>query len=373
LVAACFLWVCGLASLPAHTPSETYLAVFLTPTNVSGQWDIAVRDLQQAPGIRSGALGTAAAVELDQRHEAYALDTIARLQLKLNDAAMALRVTDYFPVTLNKGDYLRVQFSAPLPPRPVSSVSINANVLFEIDSNLHGFFSLEHEGRTEIAAFNSDNSGCTFTLSEPSRSRQFLTFVREGVWHIWIGIDHILFLLALLFPSVLRRQEKEWAGVAAFKPALINVLKIVTAFTVAHSITLSLAALGIVTLPSRLVESAIAASVALAALNNLYPWLGGHAWMVAFGFGLIHGFGFASSLADLGVQRGTLAMGLVGFNVGVELGQLAIVAVFLPVAFALRRTWVYQGLVLKLGSALVILLSAVWIGERALNVKLLPF
>ena len=114
------------------------------------------------------------------------------------------------------------------------------------------------------------------------------------------------------------------------------MFKVVTAFTVAHSITLSLAALGVISLPSRLVESAIAASVVLAALNNVCPVVYGGRWIIAFCFGLIHGFGFASVLTDLGLPQDSLLLALVAFNLGVELGQLAIVAVFLPIAYALR-------------------------------------
>jgi hypothetical protein len=150
------------------------------------------------------------------------------------------------------------------------------------------------------------------------------------------------------------------------------VLRIVTAFTVAHSITLSLATLGLVSLPSRWVESAIAASVVLAALNNIWPLFQARRWSVAFVFGLVHGFGFASVLADLGLPQGVLAVALVGFNVGVELGQLAIVAVFLPLAFALRRSLFYRRGLLLGGSWLIALLAAVWFLERAFNLRLLP-
>jgi hypothetical protein len=152
--------------------------------------------------------------------------------------------------------------------------------------------------------------------------------------------------------------------VESLRGAVIEVLKIVTAFTVAHSITLSLAALGVVTLPSRLVESVIAASVVLAALNNLRGTVHGRRWVMAFVFGLVHGFGFASVLADLGLPQGALALALVGFNAGVELGQLAIVAVFLPIAFALRGTRFYSVGVLKGGSLLVAALAAWWLAER---------
>jgi len=121
------------------------------------------------------------------------------------------------------------------------------------------------------------------------------------------------------------------------------------------------------------VESAIAASVVLAALNNVWPLFHGRRWWVAFVFGLIHGFGFASVLADLGLPQGVLALALLGFNVGVELGQLAIVAVFLPLAYALRRTLFYRRGVLVGGSLLIALLAAVWLAERALDLSLMPF
>jgi hypothetical protein len=213
----------------------------------------------------------------------------------------------------------------------------------------------------------------TFEISKPKMATQFFAFVREGIWHIWSGFDHILFLLALLLPSVLWRQENGWQPVGEFRKALVNVLKVVTSFTVAHSITLSLATLGVLHLPSRLTESAIAASVVIAAANNIFPIFTRREWMVAFGFGLIHGFGFASGLSDMGITRENLAVTVVGFNLGVEIGQLAIVSAFLPVAYALRLSWVYPRIVMAGGSCGIVLIAAVWLIERAFNLKLMPF
>ena len=164
---------------------------------------------------------------------------------------------------------------------------------------------------------------------------------------------------------------RRWQAVERFPPAFWDVFKIVTSFTVAHSITLSLAALGVISLPSRLVESAIATSVVLAALNNVVPLVHGRRWMVAFFFGLIHGFGFASVLRDLGLPQNALLIALVGFNLGVEGGQLAIVSAFLPLAFWLRGTWFYRRFVFLGGSIAITIVAGIWLVERAFNMKII--
>jgi len=170
-----------------------------------------------------------------------------------------------------------------------------------------------------------------------------------------------------LLPSVVFRDDKHWRPVMYFRSAFFEVLKVVTAFTVAHSVTLSLAVLDIINLPSRWVESAIAASVLLAALNNIYPVVLKRIWLAAFSFGLIHGLGFAGVLNDLGLPDSSLAVALVGFNIGVEAGQFAIVSTFLPLAFILRRSWFYQRLTLNFGSLLIAAVALFWLLDRSLD------
>jgi len=206
-----------------------------------------------------------------------------------------------------------------------------------------------------------------------------LRFVKDGVDHIAVGTDHILFLVSLLLVSVWRREGPPrwwpltagWQARPDWRSALGEVLKLVTAFTVAHSITLGLAAFGVLSPPSRWVESLIALSVLLAALDNLVPLLRGPRWAVVFGFGLVHGFGFAGALQDLGLSGNELAAPLLGFNLGVELGQLALVAVALPLACALRHSGVYRRLVVSGGSACIALLALVWLIERVCDITLL--
>jgi hypothetical protein len=285
----------------------------------------------------------------------------------------------------------------------------------------------EPVGQTQTAVLGPDAPHHAFDLQAPAGGPSSLGgFIVEGVHHILVGWDHILFLLSLLLPAVLVRglvpgagrrastpaaapalpqlpwrmpamlglqpmqgahltstaraptavladvrPAMAWLPAPALRPALLDVLRVVTAFTIAHSITLALAVLGLVTPPSRWVESLIAASVVLAALNNLHPVVREGRWTLTFAFGLVHGFGFASALKDLGLTGSALAAPLVGFNLGVELGQLAIVALFVPLAWRLRGTLFYRRWVLGGGSVAIAVIALLWLVERAFDVSLL--
>jgi len=364
----------------AHEPSKSYLSLNLDSNQLSGQWDIPLRDLQKVVPLDLDTDGLVTFEKLHARYPAITAYALAHLKIIVDGRVAVIRVTNSEPVVedFSDGSYVELPFvitdAAPSSALPSpESLEITYQLFFDINSLHRGLLRLDANGITQSAVFTSDHPTQTFELGAPSPGREFLEFIREGVWHIWTGYDHILFLLALLLPSVLQREGGKWRGVAALRPAFINVLKIVTAFTVAHSLTLSLATLGIVRLPSRLTESAIAASVMLAATNNLWPVIRERGWIVAFGFGLVHGFGFATALSDLGLVHGALFLTLVGFNLGVEFGQLAIVAIFLPIAFRMRRSWFYQMPLLQIGSAIIIVISGAWFAERVLNVKFMPF
>jgi hypothetical protein len=363
------------APAAAHKPSDSYLTLQADPGSAgafSGQWDIALRDLDHAIGLDADGNGEITWGELRARHSDIAAYAMARLAVEADGAACALLPGEQLVDEHSDGAYTVLRFRVTCPAAP-AQLGLNYQLFADTDPQHRGLLRLEAAGLVRTAIFSPEAATQRFELREASGWTQFADYVREGVWHIWIGFDHILFLLSLLLPAVLLWRAADWQPVATLREAGIDVLKIVTAFTVAHSITLSLATLGWVALPSRWVESAIAASVVLAALNNLRPLFQRGRWMVAFGFGLVHGFGFASVLADLGLPQSALVLALLGFNVGVELGQLAIVAVFLPLAFALRRTRLYRHAVLYGGSLLIALLAAVWFCERAFQVKLLGF
>jgi len=358
------------ASAFAHKPSDSYLAVRVERAGVSGQWDIALRDLDFAIGLDDNGDGDITWGEVKAHREDIAAYALARLKLRSDGADCAVRSTEFLVDDHSDGAYAVMRFAGTCPAE-VETIEISYSLFADLDPQHKGLLRLEHGPATRTGIFSPERATQSFELAKISALSQFLDYGREGVWHIWIGFDHILFLLSLLLPAVLVFETGRWRAIERFPPAFWDVFKIVTSFTVAHSITLSLAALGVIMLPSRLVESAIATSVVLAALNNVLPLVHGRRWMVAFAFGLIHGFGFASVLRDLGLPQGALLIALVGFNLGVEGGQLAIVSAFLPAAYALRASWVYQRLVFSGGSLAIVFVAGIWLVERAFNMKII--
>ena len=214
-----------------------------------------------------------------------------------------------------------------------------------------------HAPGRETAVLNTYNN---------NRLRQFNSFLLEGVEHIWIGIDHVLFLITLLLVSVLVKKKSSLLPTKDLKSALWNVVAIVTVFTIAHSITLALAMKGWVDLPSRFVESVIALSILIVVIDNIYSFLGRYKWSAVFIFGLFHGLGFASVLKDMTVDTQARILALLGFNLGVEVGQLAIVIVVFPFLFLLRKRS-YVNFILRPASAAIGFIALWWLVQRAFD------
>lgn len=257
---------------------------------------------------------------------------------------------------------------------PKEAIDLKYDLFFDVDKDQKAFVRIADDNRSKPLIMSDRKVEVKIVLGKRTLWNAFVDFFKEGVWHIWIGYDHILFLLMLLVPSVYRYRGKELLPRERFGSVLVEILKIVTAFSVAHSITLGLSVSGIVTLDSRFVEVAIALSILFTALNNLYPVITGKTWIMAFGFGLIHGFGFANVLRDMIIKNSSdfLAM-LFGFNLGVEVGQLVIVAALLPLLYFFRRSRFYRYGVLYGFSVFAAIVSALWAMERAFGLSLLPF
>jgi hypothetical protein len=359
----------ALAALPAfaHKASDAYLTVERNGQALTGQWDIALRDLDNALGLDANGDGDITWGEVRARHADIGAFALAALQASSGGARCTLSPTGHRIDNHTDGAYAVLAFSGACP-QAGPTLALDYRLFEGIDPQHRGLLNFVENGTSHSVVFSADALHRIVGGDSGGAWRQFVTYLDEGVWHIWTGFDHVLFLLSLLLPAVLVRRPRAWQPGESFRDAFIDVARVVTAFTLAHSITLTLAALSIVVLPSRLVESGIALSVVLAALNNLFPVVANGRWIAAFGFGLLHGFGFAGALQDLGLPTQSLALSLAGFNLGVESGQLAIVLPFLPLAFLLRSTWTYRRLVFGGGSFAIAAIASVWLVERAFDV-----
>jgi hypothetical protein len=347
--------VSWLAAAPtwAHKPSDAQLRLAIDDRTITGRLDVAVRDLDGALGLDDDGNGEITWAELRASAPRIAAYVEHRLALSADGLPCRQRLDSAALTELSDGAYWAIPISATCE-RPPASVEVAYSLLFDVDSMHRGLVHVA--GQTAIVR---DARPVRIDLDDTT---SFASFVKEGVWHIWIGLDHILFLLCLVLPAVFQRRTQRWAAADSLRDVCKEVFEIVTAFTLAHSITLVISAVGLVSLPSRFVETAIALSVVAAALNNLLRTVDAR-WAVAFALGLLHGFGFSSVLVDLGLPSHELIGALLGFNLGVELGQAAIVVVLLPVLFWIRRTLLYQAL-LWAGSAGVALLALLWTYER---------
>ncbi|PYN47740.1 MAG: hypothetical protein DME00_14710 [Candidatus Rokuibacteriota bacterium] len=207
-------------------------------------------------------------------------------------------------------------------PTGLRSLEIRDDIFDVLGGDHHTLMKVEWSGGTRQLVFEPAARAARLALGDPA-TRDMTTFLTLGIHHILSGYDHLLFLLGLLLSG----------------GSLVALAKIITAFTVAHSVTLSLAVTDVITLPDRLVEAVIALSIAFVAAENLAPRPAvSRRWMVSFLFGLVHGFGFSSALRELGLTRQGLALSLLGFNLGVEVGQAIVIAILLPALIVLRRS-----------------------------------
>jgi HupE / UreJ protein len=353
----------------AHKLSDSYLTLTTSPhsAEVIGEWDIALRDLEHVLGIDGDGDGAITWGELRSRE--VDIKHFAKAHLSLAAGKNAIFCPTQFDELLIDdhvdGTYAVLRLRATCSAPPID-LAIRYTLLADVDPNHRGLLDVRTYEGSQTVVLSPDQPEFIAHMTTPQPWLQVLaSFTREGVSHILEGYDHILFLITLLLPAVVLFRNGGWQPRGSLREAAMDVTKIVTAFTLAHSCTLCLAALRLVNLPTRFVESAIAFTVVLGALNNVYPIVTRRRWLVALVFGLIHGFGFASVLADLGLPSSDFALALFGFNVGVELGQLAIVLLLVPVTYWARASVFYRQTLMPGGALIIAGMAAYWFVERA--------
>lgn len=361
-------------SAQAHKPSDAYLSWQVDGERVEQRVDIALRDLDRELVLDADADGALSWGEVRTRWPE--IERLADAAITLQADGRTCRVSGRGAPQLD--EHSDGQHVVLLQQRQcnaaVTELAVRYSLFAASDATHRGIARIVAGGSTQQAVLVPGAEAQRFALGSRGQdaARSFAGFVAEGMHHIAIGLDHVLFLVSLLIVAVWRREGRGWVPRERAASAWAETLRLVTAFTAAHSITLALAALGVLAPPSRWVESLIAASVLVAALDNLRPFLRAPRWAMVSLFGLVHGFGFAGPLQDLGLERGELAGPLLGFNLGVELGQLVLVGLLLPLAVALRDAPLYRRALVPGASGAVALLALTWTLERSLGVSLLP-
>jgi HupE / UreJ protein len=349
----------------ATNARESYLTLVVETTSLRGEWKIPLRELDAALRLDANHDGEVTWPEIEHRREDIEGYLHSHLRILTNGTDPGLGFDKLIYGTQDGEPFILAQLVVSAPEE-ISRIGVDYSLFFGHTADdrcvLKIVWSAEGMHKVVISA----HSGVLGFTRESAAGSGFLQSLQAGIWHIWTGYDHVLFLIVLLIPAVFQRTASGREAVPDFGSALLRVVVIVSAFTVAHSITLTCAAMQWVRLPSRLVESAIAASIFVAALYNFLPTTaGGRGAWLAFGFGLLHGFGFAGALSQIGAEGGPLWHTLLAFNLGVEVGQLAIVAVFLPVAYLIRETRFYRTGVVYGGSSMAGLCALFWFWQRA--------
>ncbi|KGQ20569.1 Apolipoprotein N-acyltransferase [Lysobacter dokdonensis DS-58] len=356
------LLVCATAS--AHTLSVSHVDLVEAPNNaLDVEVDLSLRDIALTLPLdrdrdEQVTWGELQAVEAPLRAMVESGLSIRRggQPCELTPTGMGTRAYD-------EGTHAALRFRAACANG--GRVDVGYGLMFDRDPQHRALVTLRAGAQSTTAIARADARDVALAVNgDNDGGATLLQFVREGIHHILIGYDHLAFLVSLLLTSALIRTGGTWSAAPNPRAVATRALGIVTAFTLAHSVTLSLAALGWVVPASRIVESAIAASVVLAALNNVFPVVERRAWIIGFAFGLVHGFGFAGALAELGLSKNARLLSLVGFNLGVELGQLLVVAVALTVLLAIRyRAW-YARRAMPAASLAIAGCATVWMVQR---------
>ncbi len=379
---------------------------YLQATLISVEKDHVQASMRLIPGVAvSSAVfasvdSNADGILSDAEQQAYAQQVLRDVSISIDGKRLSPRVLSVeFPkaeeMRAGLGE-IKIELSADLPTGAANRKLIFenhhqsriaaylVNCLIPRDKDIHvtaqnrnelqSFYQLEYvraDIPTDSFAANSSptSSASQNTVLAPVLYwfHGFAGMYRLGIRHIADGTDHLLFLLALLLPAPLLAAGARWTQSAGVRQSLLRIVKVVTAFTLGHSLTLALAALGFVRLPSRPIEVLIAVSILVSALHALRPLFPGSEAAIAAFFGLIHGLAFATTLGELGLDRWQRVSSIFGFNLGIETMQVIVVAATMPSLILLSRTRAYSTVRIA-GALFAVFASVGWIVERLLDV-----
>ena len=346
----------------SHEISSGYLTIESEgSSDITGELSLKPYDLAHVVAVDNDANGQLSwgEVMLAQNE----IGSYVQSHLTLTRSNEACELTSGTPkLSVVSGENLiTVPFTAACPPG--ESLTVGYSGIFDFDPTHKVLTTFSDTGMPTSIVLSQQSSTHEFTRNNTGFWDGVRSFVYEGIIHIWIGIDHILFLMALLLTVNLIRRQESWVGHPTIAPILKETVYLVTAFTVAHSITLTITALGWIAPSSRWVEVGIAVSVLLTAMNNIWPVVTRLTW-ITFAFGLLHGMGFASVFAELQSNSNSTLVTVASFNIGVEIGQLVIVLAVLPLLIAVRKWRWYPKTLMPLASSAIAIVALNWAIQR---------
>jgi hypothetical protein len=356
----------------AHLASDSYLRIEIGETGaVTGQWDIALRDLDVAVGLDANQDGNITWGELRANAQQVNAYAFGHLVVAKRNQACRLSPTGLM-VDYHAGSaYAVLPFSAECAGG--GQLTLQYRLLFDIDPSHKGLLAIANGREIQSEVLTPDHADITIDVRQSGLGKQIVQFLRFGFDHILLGYDHLLFVAVLLVTAALRRPSGDnWMPIDSLGQVLVETIKTLSAFTLAHAIVLTPAVLGLVNVPSRLVEPAVALTIILAGIDNFRPILPRLRWQVAFLFGLIHGLSLASALGPMRLPPLGTAIALGSFNIGVEAGQIALALLLVPIAFISRRDAVYRRFVAPVASLAAVVLAGAWLLDRVLGLDLLP-
>jgi len=342
---AVLLWALA-RTLTAHTISLTYADIAIAGQQVRWSLKLPVPELDLLLELDRNHDGNVDAREIREAQPRIQQYVLSKIAVAEGDRSLPGTMGDLGLWKDPEGHpFLQTEIVFHTAGSDGARLTLHCDLLRDAVSTHRTLAKISEGGRVRDFVFEQGRDYVAEVRTRPIDA--VLQFIRMGILHIFTGYDHIAFLL----------------GVVLIGGSFRTILKVVTSFTIAHSLTLALAAFRIVELPSRMVESGIALSIMYIALENLFFQKVDRRWIVTFFFGVIHGFGFASALQEANLTRNLMATALFSFNFGVEIGQLCIVALLLPALLYLSRMKLCTPIV-KTCSAAIFVLGTVWFCQR---------
>jgi hypothetical protein len=371
LIGLVLLWLISTAA-SAHKASDSYLTLSVKGATIDGHIDIALRDLDYVLGLGTRGDGSITWGDVKAKSNDISHYVLTGLQLRRSGTPCVATSGASMVDAHSDGvyDVVPIRFEC---PTSVGALRVDYNLFFDVDPTHRGLSKVVNGASVVSLVFSPETRTQQLSLSDTGFWRPLAAYVNLGIRHILSGADHLLFLFSLIIASVAPLRKGTGSPVAVrgdLRSTLWSIGRTVTAFSAAHSITLALGFFDVVHPPARWVESGIALSVMVASANNIVRVMPVGEAVTAFVFGLVHGLGFANSLSDLALSAGSRVCALAGFNVGVELGQLFVVALVVPLLFIARGASFYRRVVVVGGSLAICAVATSWFAERAFDVSL---